>query len=152
MIRPTNLCSGSSGANTTAIKVGRAVSEIFLTVWSTLSPPQPRHLSKDYSRSDYADIQDSPPDGTLISTLYKVVGEATEGHYVSEHSCDYTLAKTFLQKVQWDGLTSADMVQLVSDTFKSPIRLVVMDAIVIQRLRLPPCYWMICTVSRQMPA
>jgi len=47
-----------------------------------------------------------------------VVGDATEGHYVSEYSCDYTLAKTFLGKVQWDGLTSADIVQLVIDTFK----------------------------------
>jgi hypothetical protein len=54
----------------------------------------------------------------LIGTLYKVVGDATEGHYVSEYTCNYTLAKTFLSKVQWDGLTSADIAHLVSDTFK----------------------------------
>ncbi len=103
--------------DTTAIQVGRAVSEIFRTVRDVI-PTGECDGTFQIIQEIMSHIEDLPPDGTLISTLYKVVGEATEGHYVSEHSCDYTLAKTFLQKVQWDGLTSADMVQLVSDTFK----------------------------------
>ncbi len=101
----------------TAIEVGRAVSEIFRTVRDVI-PGGDCDGTFQIIQEIVSQIEDAPADGNLIGTLYKVVGDATEGHYVSEYSCDYTLAKTFLEKVQWDGLTAADIVQLVSDTFK----------------------------------
>jgi hypothetical protein len=101
----------------TAIEVGRAVSEIFRTVRDVI-PSGNCDGTFQIIQEIMSHIQDAPPDGALIGTLYKVVGDATEGHYASEYTCNYTLAKTFLGKVNWDGLTSANIVQLVSDTFK----------------------------------
>ena len=102
---------------TSAVEIGRAVSEIFRTVRDVI-PSGECDGTFQIIQEIVSHIEDVPPDGTLISTLYKVVGDATEGHYVSEYSCDYTLAKTFLDKVKWDGLDSAHIVSLVSDTFK----------------------------------
>lgn len=101
----------------TAIEVGRAVSEIFRTVRDVI-PTGNCDGTFQIIQEIMSNIEDAPPDGTLISTLYKVVGDATEGHYVSEYTCDYTLARTFLSKVEWGGLTSADIVRVVGDTFK----------------------------------
>lgn len=102
---------------TPAIEIGKTVGEIFRTVREKLSGGACdgtfQIIQEIFSR-----IDDIPPDGTMIATLYKVVGDATEGHYISESSCDYTLAKTFFEKVEWDNLTSADIVQLVGDTLK----------------------------------
>lgn len=103
--------------DTSPIQAGRTVSEIFRTVREAV-PDETCDGTFQIIQEIMSHMDDVPPDSTLIGTLYKVVGEATEGHYVSEYSCAYTLAKTFLQKVDWDDLTSADIVQLVGDTFK----------------------------------
>ncbi|MEP6987239.1 MAG: hypothetical protein ABI970_16670, partial [Chloroflexota bacterium] len=102
---------------TSAVEIGRSVSEIFRTV-RTVIPSGGCDGTFKIIQEIVSHIEDVPPDGTLIGTLYKVVGDATENHYVTEDSCDYTLAKTFLGKVKWDGLDSAHIVSLVSDTFK----------------------------------
>lgn len=103
--------------SSTAIEVGRAISEIFRTVRNVI-PSGNCDGTFQIIQEIMSHIEDTPPDGTLIGTLYKVVGDATEGHYVSEYTCNYTLAKTFLSKVEWDNLTSADIVRVVGDTFK----------------------------------
>lgn len=101
----------------TAIEIGKTVGEIARTVREKL-PGGECDGTFQIIQEIFSRIDDIPPDGTMIATLYKVVGDATEGHYISESSCDYTLAKTFFEKVEWDNLTSADIVRLVADTFK----------------------------------
>lgn len=100
-----------------AVQVGKTMGEIFRTVRDVI-PNGECDGTFQIIQEIMSHIDDIPADGTFIATLYKIVGDATEGHYVSENSCDYTLAKTFFQKVQWDNLTSSAIVQLVSDTFK----------------------------------
>lgn len=102
--------------DTTAIQAGRTVSEIFRTVRNVI-PSGECDGTFQIIQEIMSQIDEVPPDSDLISTLYKVVGDATQGHYVSESSCAYTLARTFLQKVEWDGLSAADIVKLVKDTF-----------------------------------
>src|SRR5689334_3642460 len=87
--------------SSTAIEAGRAISEIFRTVRDVI-PSGKCDGTFQIIQEIMLHIQDAPPDGTLIDALYKVVGDATEGHYVSEYTCNYTLAKTFLGKVEWD--------------------------------------------------
>ncbi len=100
-----------------AVQVGKTMGEIFRTVREVI-PSGECDGTFQIIQEIMSHIDDLPADGTLVGTLYKIVGDATEGHYISEYSCDYTLAKTFFQKVEWDNLTSAAIVQLVSDTFK----------------------------------
>ena len=100
-----------------AVQVGKTMGEIFRTVRDVI-PAGECDGTFQIIQEIMSQIDDIPADSTLISTLYKIVGDATEGHYISEYSCDYTLAKTFFQKVEWDNLTSADIVKLVSDTFR----------------------------------
>jgi hypothetical protein len=99
-----------------AIQVGKTMGEIFRTVRDVI-PSGDCNGTFQIILEVLSRIEDIPPDSTLISTLYKIVGDTTEGHYISEDSCDYTLAKTFFEKVQWANLTSADIVKLVNDTF-----------------------------------
>ncbi len=100
-----------------AVQVGKTMGEIFRTVRDVI-PSGECDGTFQIIQEIISQIEDVPADGTLINTLYKIVGDATEGHYVSEASCDYTLTKTFFEKVQWDNLTSADIVKLVGDTLK----------------------------------
>jgi hypothetical protein len=99
-----------------AVQIGKTIGEIFRTVREVI-PSGECDGTFQIIQEITSHIDDIPADGALISTLYKIVGDATEGHYISEYSCDYTLAKTFFTKVQWDNLTSADIVKLVNDTF-----------------------------------
>jgi len=103
--------------DTTAIQVGRTISDIFRTVRAAI-PGGECDGTFQIIQEMISQIDKVPPDSTLISNLYQVVGDATGGHYVSQDSCDYVLAKTFLDKVEWDGLSADQITQLVSDTFK----------------------------------
>jgi len=100
-----------------AVQVGKTMGEIFRTVRDVI-PSGECNGTFQVIQQIMSHIEDLPADGTLIATLYKIVGDATEGHYISDYSCNYTLAKTFFEKVQWDNLTAADILQLVGDTFK----------------------------------
>ena len=102
--------------DTPSVEVGKTMGEIFRTVRDVI-PTGQCDGTFQIIQEIISHIEDIPPDGTLIATLYKIVGDTTEGHYISEYSCNYTLAKTFFEKVQWDKLTSADIVKLVNDTF-----------------------------------
>ncbi|MBI1278793.1 MAG: hypothetical protein GC179_11755 [Anaerolineaceae bacterium] len=100
-----------------AVQIGKTIGEIFRTVREVV-PNGECNGTFQIIQEIMSHIDDIPADASLITTLYKIVGDATEGHYLSNSSCNYTLAKTFFEKVQWDNLKAADILQLVSDTFK----------------------------------
>jgi len=97
--------------------VGKTMGEIFRSVRDVI-PTGECDATFQFIQEIISHIDNMPVDGTFIRTLYKVIGDTTEGHYISDQSCNYTLAKTFFSKAQWDQLPSADTVKLVTDTFK----------------------------------
>jgi hypothetical protein len=103
--------------DSTALEVGRAVGDIFRTVRAFV-PTGECDANFKLITNLLKQLDEIPPDGTLIASLHDTLVAVTEGRYFSEYTCGYQLANTFFDKVDWDGLTAAEINQLVGDTFK----------------------------------
>lgn len=100
-----------------ALQVGRAIAEIYRTVRAVV-PTGECDASFKLVTNLLTQLYDIPPDGTLVASLYQTLSAVTEGRYFSESVCAYEMANTFFEYVDWEGLTAAEITQLVGDTFK----------------------------------
>lgn len=101
----------------TALEVGRAVGDIFRTVRSMV-PTGGCDANFNLITNLLKQLDEIPPDGTLILSLYDTLNGVTEGRYFSEYSCGFEMADTFFDAVDWEGLNTAEIKQLVEDAFR----------------------------------
>ena len=108
--------------DTTALQVGRSVADIYRTVREVIPEGECDAIFKLVVNL-LSQLDDIPPDGTLVAALYNTLSGVTEGRYFSEYACGYELADTFFDRVDWEGLNPTEIDQLVGDTFRISYRI-----------------------------
>ncbi|MCA0456950.1 MAG: hypothetical protein LCI00_23465 [Chloroflexi bacterium] len=100
-----------------ALEVGRAIGEIFRTVRETV-PTGECDANFNLITNLLSQLDEIPPDGSLVRSLYDTLTDVTQGQYFSEYTCGYQMANTFFDKVDWDGMTSSEITRLVESAFR----------------------------------
>lgn len=101
----------------TALEVGRAVGDVFRTVRAFV-PTGECDANFKLITNLLSQLDEIPPDGTLIQSLFDTLIVVTDGRYFSEYSCGFEMADTFFDAVDWEGLNTAEINQLVEDVFR----------------------------------